>query len=403
MKLKLWQQVLIGLVGGIVFGLVFKEDAAVVKPIGTVFINMIMMCVVPLIFFSLISGITGMKDPKALGRVGLKATFAFLTTVAFAICIGLAVVNVLHPGVGVDLQLSAVPIQPAAEQQQSIVETFVNIVPKNAIGAMAEGHILQVVFFAIFVGITLTLMGKEGEKLVDLAHSSAKLMFRIIGYVVRLSPYGVFALIATVVGTQGVEVIYSLIKLVGTVVLACGIQYLFFGVFIAVFARISPLPFYRKSLDYQALAFSTSSSKATLPTTMAVLNEKMGVSKDSTSFVLPLGASINMDGTALYMGICAVFIAQAIGVQLSLHDYVILIFTCTIGSIGAAGYPGGAMAMMGVVLTALHLPAEGLALILGVDRVLDMLRTTINITGDATITLIVDKSEGKLDEIAYRA
>ncbi|MBN8531501.1 MAG: dicarboxylate/amino acid:cation symporter [Alphaproteobacteria bacterium] len=402
--MKLWHQVLIGLAAGIVFGLVFKEDAAIVKPIGTVFINMILMCVVPLIFFSLISGITGMKDPKALGRVGFKSTFAYLTTVAFAIVIGLVVVNVLHPGVGVDLKLdqAALAAKPAT-QQQSIIDTFVNIVPKNAIGAMAEGHILQVVFFAIFVGISLTLMGKDGEKLVDLAHVSAKLMFKIIGYVVRLSPFGVFALIATVVGTQGVEVIYSLIKLVVTVVIACGIQYVVFGLLIFFFARMSPFPFYKKSLDYQALAFSTSSSKATLPTTMTVLADKMGVSRDSTSFVLPLGASINMDGTALYMGICAVFIAQATGVVLSPHDYFILIFTCTIGSIGAAGYPGGAMAMMGVVLSALNLPIEGLALILGVDRILDMLRTTINITGDATITLIIDKSEGKLDEKAYHA
>lgn len=409
--MKLWHKVIIGLIAGIAFGIFAGEKAAYVLPIGTIFINMIKMVVVPLIFFSLISGITSMTDSKSLGRIGVKSCFAFVSTTAFAIVIGLVSALIVRPGVGVKLdQLThsmstggnaTAPM--AAKAATPIIDILVNVVPTNAIGAMAEGHILQVVFFAIFTGITLNSMGTQGKKLIEFCQMMAKLVFKMIGIIIQLSPYGVFALIAWVVGTQGLEILFSLMKLILVAIAACFFQYLVFGMLISIFGRISPMPFYKKSIEYQTLAFATSSSKATLATTMRVCQDKMGISKSSTSFVLPLGASINMDGTAIYLGICAIFFAQATGTVLHGHDYFMIILTATLGSIGAAGIPGGSLIMMSMVLSAVNLPLEGIALIAGIDRILDMLRTTVNITGDAAITLIIDSSEGTLNKEIYHA
>lgn len=408
--MKLWHKVIIGLVAGVVFGVFAGEKATYVLPIGTIFINMIKMVVVPLIFFSLISGITSMTDSRSLGRIGIKSCVAFVSTTAFAIVIGLVSAVVFKPGENVKLDqlthsMASHGVAPvvAGKANTSIVDILINIVPTNAIGAMADGHILQVVFFAIFTGITLNSMGAQGKKLIEFSQMMAKLVFKMIGIIIQLSPYGVFALIAWVVGTQGLEILLSLMKLIGVAVGACFIQYLVFGMLITVFGRISPMPFYKKSVEYQALAFATSSSKATLATTMRVCQDKMGISKSSTSFVLPLGASINMDGTAIYLGICAIFFAQATGTVLHPHDYFMIILTATLGSIGAAGIPGGSLIMMSMVLSAVNLPLEGIALIAGIDRILDMLRTTVNITGDAAITLIVDKTEGTLNEEIYHS
>lgn len=410
--MKLWHKVVIGLVAGVIFGLVAGEKAAYVLPVGTIFINMIKMVVVPLIFFSLISGITSMTDSRSLGRIGIKSCIAYVSTTAFAIVIGLLSAIIFKPGHGVNLDqlvgsMSSSGIATAhsgdARATSSIVDILINIVPTNAIGAMAEGHILQVVFFAIFTGVTLNAMGQQGKKLIEFSQMMAKLVFKMIGIIIELSPYGVFALIAWVVGTQGLEILLSLMKLIAVAIGACVVQYFVFGMFISVFGRLSPIPFFKKSLEYQALAFATSSSKATLATTMKVCQDKLGISKSSTSFVLPLGASINMDGTAIYLGICAIFFAQATGTVLHSHDYFMIVLTATLGSIGAAGIPGGSLIMMSMVLSAVNLPLEGIALIAGIDRILDMLRTTVNITGDAAITLIVDRTEGTLNEEVYYA
>lgn len=419
---KLWFRVLLGLGLGVGFGFVvggmdannvlgidgktFLTDY--IKPIGTIFINMIKMVVVPLIFFSLISGITSMADPEAFKRIGIKAVAAFLMTGAFAVCIGLFFGTLFEPGHGVDLSQLETIAAPAAghggvAKEFSLIQMLVDIIPTNIVNAMATDHILQVVVFAIFVAVTLNMLGEKVQNLIDVCKSAALVVFRMIEAVIQFSPYGVFALTSWVVGTQGVGILLALLKLVLTVTGALFAQYLLFGIMILVFSRRSPFPFYRKMAEPQLLAFSTSSSKATLSTAMRVVNEKLGVSKSSTSFVLPLGASINMDGTAIYLGICALFFSQAYGIPIDTHHYVILVLTATLGSIGAAGIPGGSLIMMGMVLTSVGLPLEGIALIAGVDRVLDMMRTTVNITGDSLITMLVDDSEGTLDEQQYYA
>lgn len=413
---KLWFRVLLGLSLGILCGFivgpmtdVFGMSGKVfltnyIKPVGTIFINLIKMVVVPLIFFSLVSGIISMTNAEAFKRIGLKAVASFLMTGAFAVCIGLAFGTLFHPGHGVDLSaLSAgVPAAPQAVAKEfSMVDLFVNMVSTNVIKSMAEDQILQVVVFAIFVGITLNKLGEKTQNLSSLLKECATLVFKLIEMVIKFSPYGVFALTSWVVGTQGFDILIALVKLVGTVVGALFTQYALFGFMIVFFGRMSPFPFYKKMAEPQLLAFSTSSSKATLSTAMRVVNERIGVSKSSTSFVLPLGASINMDGTAIYLGICALFFSQAYDIPLDAHHYLILVLTATLGSIGAAGIPGGSLIMMGMVLTSVGLPLEGIALIAGVDRILDMLRTTVNITGDSVITMLVDKSEGTFDEATY--
>ncbi len=419
--MKLWHKVLIGLALGVLVGYLIGQAQILsgigingpefltnyVKPVGTVFINMIKMVVVPLIFFSLLSGITSMADADAFKRIGMKAVSAFLMTGAFAVMIGLAFGAIFKPGEGVDLtslktMAGAEAVKASAPPPTtSIIDILVNIIPTNAIKAMADDHILQVVVFAIFVAVALNMLRPQVRELIALIQQAAQVVFKMIETIIKFSPYGVFALTAWIVGTQGFAILKALMVLVAIVFGALLTQYLLFGVLIIVFGRMSPMPFYKKMLEPQSLAFSTSSSKATLSTAMRVVNERIGVSRTSTSFVLPLGASINMDGTAIYLGICALFFSQAFGIPIDTHHYFILILTATLGSIGAAGIPGGSLIMMGMVLQSVGLPLEGIALIAGIDRILDMLRTTVNITGDSVITLLVDKSEGTFDEATY--
>ncbi|WP_342270563.1 dicarboxylate/amino acid:cation symporter [Rickettsia endosymbiont of Orchestes rusci] len=400
--MKLWKKVTLGLILGVIFGSYLSSYVSYVKPIGDIFLRLIKMIIAPLIFFSLVSGITSMKDSSALGRVGMKAVLAFLGTTFFATVFGLAVALILKPGHGIHMDFGATHTVSTVATF-NIFDFFVRIVPDNAIGAFANDDVLQIVFFAIFTGITLNKMGTTAEPVTDLIHLMSKMVLKMISFVIQLSPYGAFALTAWIVGMHGIEVMSSLSKLVMAVVVAMIFQYLIFGLLIYLFCRVSPIPFYKKSFEYQILAFSTSSSKATLATTMQVCRERLGISEASTSFVLPLGASINMDGFAINLSLTTIFFAQMMGVTLAPHDYLVIILTSTLGSIGGAGIPGASLIMLPMVLSSVHLPIEGVAIIAGIDRILDMLRTTINITGDATITLIIDNSEGTLDKEKYLA
>lgn len=401
--LKMWQQVIIGLLLGIAVGLFMGEDAAIFKPLGTIFINLIKMVVAPLIFLALVSGMTSMGDPKDFRRVGIKGVLSYLSTAVFAVCLGIAAGLVFQPGVGLHIKIEDFAgSSPASNMPAMTIGQFLlQLIPDNAIGAMAQGHLLQVVVFSVIFGGTMVAMGDKAARAREVIHDFTHIIFRLIEYIVRLAPLAVFGFMAWSTGTQGVEILKVLMWLVIAVVSACIIQYLIFGIFIMVFARLNPIPFYRKLATTQLMAFSTSSSKATLTTAMREVQTKLGVSEQSANFLLPLGASINMDGTAIYLAICTLFFAQFFGVELELHDYAILLLTCTLGSIGAAGIPSGSIIFMGMVLHSVGLPIEGIGLLLGVDRVLDMLRTTINITGDCAITMIVDKTEKTLNEDVY--
>ena len=402
--MKLWHKVFLGLILGVFFGIYIPEHVETVKPIGTVFLRLIKMVIVPLLFFSLVSGITGMRDPSSIGRVAKKSVIAYLGTTCLAVTFGLGVAFILEPGTGVILDMGPVAgDRNFKENDFDLLQFFIEIVPNNIFQAFADSNILQVVFFSIFTGIIINRMDSAADPLRNFIHAAAKLVLKMIAMVVQLSPYAAFALTAWVIGTQGIDIIYTLGKLVRAIILAYILQYIIYGLIIMVFCRLSPMPFYRKSIEYQMIAMSTGSSKASLATTMQVCKNRMGVSESSTSFVLPLGASINMNGLSIKLGLSVIFFAQAMGVDLVFADYIIIITTGTLGSIGGAGIPGSFIIMLPIMLTSVGLPIEGVALLVGIDRVLDLISTTINITGDATITLVIDNSEGTLDKEMYNS
>lgn len=398
----LWQQIIIGLVLGVAAGLWLQEDAQWLKPLGTIFLNLIKMVIVPLVLFSLLSAITSMAHSGNLTRVGGKAIGLYMLTSLIAVTLGMAAASLFTPGLGVTLELSETIVM-SPQAPPTILEMLLSIIPDNAIGAMAEGHILQLVVFSVFTGLTLNLIADKVPHTLNLIHELATLSFKMIELIVKLAPMGVFGYIGWLVGTQGTDVLMVLARFVGVVVGVLMVQFFAFGALIWVFTRLSPLPFYRKMIEPQILAFSTTSSKAALTTTMRALHEDIGVSKENTNFILPLGAAMNMDGTAVYLSICGLFFAQIYGIPLDWHHYLMLAFASTIASIGAAGIPSGSIIFMSMVLNAIGLPLEGIGLIIGVDRILDMFRTMVNITGDSAITLIVDQSEGTMDTDRYYA
>lgn len=407
--MPLWKKVFLGLVIGIIIGIIARFTNPVIvdyiKPIGDIFINLLKMIVVPILFFSIISGITSVRDTRTLGRIGIKAAFAFLSTTIIAVSVGLLMANLMKPGMSADFShLIAKPASThgaAASVTVSIIDIIMGFVPTNIFQSFATGNTLHIVFFAFFTGIVLNLMDAEGRKVIDGCNLMAKIIFRMVGIIIQLSPYGAGALIAWLVGKYGIDELLSLLNFTVCVSASMGIQYFLFGTFILICGRMSPLPFYRKSLEYQAVALSTISSKATLPTTMNVCREKMGMSHISTSFLLPLGASVNMVGISIYLGISAVFFAQAFNIDLTWHEYMVIIITSTIGTVGVAGIVGGSLMIMPMVLASVGIPIEGVALIAGIDRILEMIRTVVNITGDAAVTLIIDKSEGTLNTDVY--
>lgn len=405
--LNLWQQVLVGMILGVLVGLILGPQAAFLKDLGTIFFKLIKMVVAPLIFFALIAGITSLTEAHHFKKIVIKGVIGYLSTALVAVSLGLALATIFQPGAGVppppgaaDSGISPVP---STGTPPSIHDFLMDLIPHNIISAMANDMYLQIVVFAIFTGIVMNNIRGNVNGIKEINAELCHVTFKMIEWVVRVAPLAVFGFLASMVGTTGLDVLKSLFYLVILVISACFLQYLLFGVLIKVFGGISPLPFYRKMIPTQLMAFSTSSSKATLTTAMRELQDKMGVSMSTSNFMMPLGACINMDGTAIYLGIVSVFFAQMYGIHLGYQDYFMLLLTCTLGSIGAAGIPSGSIIFMGMVLTSVGLPMEGVAMILGVDRILDMFRTTVNITGDAAITLIVDKTENGLDTALYNS
>lgn len=400
--LSMWQQVLLAILLGIAIGFSGFEWVAQLQVMGIVFLKLIKMVVPPMIFFALITGITSLTQAHHFKGMAVKGSLSYLLTAFIAVAFGLALGTVFEPGVGVpkpDVMANAT----AAAAPPTIGDFLMALIPSNIINALSGDHYIQIVIFAIFTGVVMNNISGETSKAKQISREMAHISFKMIEWIVRLAPLAVFGFIANMVATTGMDMIISLTEMVVLVISACILQYLFFGVLILVFAKISPLPFYRKMLPTQVMAFSTSSSKATLTTAMRELQDKMGVSENTSNFMMPLGASINMDGTAIYLGLCAMFFAQMYGIDIGLHEYLMLMVTCTLGSIGAAGIPSGSIIFMGMVLTSVGIPMEGIGIILGIDRVLDMFRTTVNITGDAAITLIIDKTDGEFKLKEYNA
>ncbi|EOC1765763.1 dicarboxylate/amino acid:cation symporter [Vibrio fluvialis] len=400
--MALWKKILVGMVAGIVVGALMGPSAALLKPIGTLFINAIKMLIVPLVFCSLIVGITSMKDTRKMGRIGAKAIILYLGTTAVAIAIGLALSALLQPGAG--LNMVAKDLDEAGKAAPPLVQTLLAMIPQNPVNALAAGNILQIIVFAIGLGVSLVLVGEKGEPAVKVFESLAEAMYKLTEIVMKLAPYGIFGLMAWVAGTYGLDVLMPLIKVIAAVYIGALIHIgIFYSGLLTLLGRLNPIQYLRGISNPAAVAFTTSSSSGTLPATIKASREELGVSEGVSSFVLPLGATINMDGTALYQGVCALFIAQAFGVDLQTSDYITIILTATLASIGTAGVPGAGLIMLSLVLSTVGLPIEGLAIVAGIDRILDMARTTINICGDMMVAVLVAKSEGELDEQTYQS
>ena len=400
-NLPLWQKIVIGMILGITVGIIFGEDAVVLKPIGSLFVNTIKMLIVPLVFCSIIVGITSMQDTSKMGRIGFKAVMFYLISTAVAISIGLLLGNLLQPGAGLGLVAQQTE---AVKETASLADTIVGLVPTNPVGALAQGHILQIIVFAVALGVSLTLIGEKGKPAVAVFESLAEAMYKLTDLVMKLAPYGVFSLMAWVAGKYGLTLLLPLMKVIGAVYLGSILHVLgVYSALIVFIAKLSPVQYFRGIVDAQVVAFTTTSSAGTLPVSMKCAREKLGVSKGVSSFVLPLGTTINMDGTALYQGVTTLFVAQAFGIDLGMPEYITIILTATLASIGTAGVPGAGLIMLTLVLTTVGLPVEGVALIAGIDRILDMARTTVNISGDIAASVIIAKSENELDTTIYNA
>jgi Na+/H+-dicarboxylate symporter len=423
-SLALHWKILIGMLLGVIFGFImlgFQGGAdfiaSWIKPLGTIFVKLLKLIAVPLILASLIKGISDLKDISKFASIGLKTIIIYVLTTVIAISIGLILVNTLNPGDGVSQETISKLTETYAENsgvQGKIAEAsrqqagrpldfLVDMVPDNAFSALSNNKLmLQVIFLAIFLGISLLLVGEKVAKpLKDFFDSLNDVVLKMVDLIMLTAPYAVFALLSNVVASSGdPELLYALLFYSGVVVSGLLLMICFYLVLVTLITKRNPLWFLKKISPAQLLAFSTSSSAATLPVTMERVEEHLGVDKEVSSFVLPVGATINMDGTSLYQAVAAVFIAQALDFDLTFTDQLMIVLTALLASIGSAAVPGAGMVMLVIVLESVGFPADklaiGLALIFAVDRPLDMCRTMVNVTGDATVSMIIAKLEGKL-------
>lgn len=397
-KLSLATRIFIGLVLGVLTGLLLQSSPEVattyIKPLGNLFLNLIKMIIVPLVLSSLVVGSASTGDVGKLGRIGIKTLIYYMVTTALAVILGLFLANLINPGHGL-----SIPLDSTAEAREapSIVETLLNIVPTNPIQAMVEANMLQIIFFALFLGIGITLVGDRAKPLLSFFDSLAEVSYKIVAIIMAFAPIGVFGLIAPVVAEHGASALLPLLKVIIAVYIACFLHAVFvYSAAVYFSAKMSPVIFFKGAAPAIMVAFTTSSSSGTLPITMKCAEENLGVPKSISSFVLPLGATINMDGTALYQGVCALFVAQVYGIELSIAQQLTVVLTATLASIGTAGVPGSGLIMLTMVLQSIGLPLEGMVLVGGIDRILDMARTCINITGDMAGAIIVSATEGEL-------
>ena len=400
-------QIFVGLILGAIAGLIYGPDAAIVQPAGTVFIRLITMVVIPLIFASLLVGVASLGDLRKLGRVGGK-TFAFyIAYYISAVALGLFLANALKPGSNipesVQAELKASYGETAgmqairAEERPGIGDVLINIIPNNPAASFVQANMLQVIFIAMFMGVVISLLNKEKMKpVISFFEAINEIMVKIVEIVIKIAPYAVFALIAAVVGTFGIDILMSLVRYCVVVIGGLAILAFTYPAVVTLFTKYPYFKFWKGITQAQLIAFSTCSSSATLPVTMECAEDNIGVSKQISSFVLPLGATINMNGTALYQGVTAIFIAQVYGMDLGLGDQLAIILTATLASIGAAGAPAMGVLMLVIVLKQVGIPLEGIALILGVERILDMSRTVINITGDIAAATVIAHTEKEL-------
>ncbi len=417
----LTRQILIAMAAGICFGLLLYFAGTstsianstvyqyidqfilhgVIDIAGQIFISSLKVLVVPLVFVSLVCGVASLNEATSIGIISIKTLGLYLFTTAAAISIALLLATIVQPGIGVEV-MEAEAFQ--AQNSPGLKAVLLNIFPVNIVDAMAKGSMLQIIIFAILFGAAIQRAGTDGESIMQFFRAMDKVIMRLVLIIMDLAPYGVFCLMAMMFATTGPDHVVKLAKYFATVISALLIHGTFvFSFLLVVFTRLNPFIFLKKVRSIWLFAFSTASSNATIPVTLNVVENKLGVSNKIASFTVPLGATINMDGTAIMQGVATVFIAQIYGIDIGITGYLTVITTATLASIGTAGVPGVGMIMLALVLEQVGLPVEGIALIIGIDRLLDMLRTAVNVTGDAVVTTIVAKSSNALDETVFNA
>ena len=413
-KLGLSTQIFIALLLGALLGVVihywipssYIKDTVIVEGVlyvvGQGFIRLMQMLVVPLVFCSLICGSMAIGDTKTLGKVGVKTIGFYLVTTALAVCVALGSALIINPGLGLDMDAVQKGTVSTTTETTSLVDTLLNIIPKNPVQSMANGDMLPIIVFALFVGIMLAKLGTRGSVVANFFSQFNDVMMEMTMAIMKIAPIGVFCLIARTFATVGFSAFAPMLKYMGNVTLALAIQCLIvYQILLFVFTRLNPFKFIKKFLPVMGFAFSTATSNATIPMSIDTLSKKMGVSKQISSFTIPLGATINMDGTSIMQGVAVVFIAQAYGIPLTMGNLATVVVTATLASIGTAGVPSVGLVTLAMVLNSVGLPTEGIALIMGIDRILDMIRTAVNITGDAVCTTIVCHQEGSLNREVF--
>jgi Na+/H+-dicarboxylate symporter len=410
-KIGLTTKIMIGLLIGVVFGLIIKgmpagyiKDAVllggILKILGTGFTTAIKMMVVPLVFVSLVCGASAMGDIGKLGRIGGKTMSFYLLTTALAITIALIVGKIVNPGLGLDMS-NLITQSPTIGENKSVVDVILAMIPSNPVASLANADMLQIIIFALIMGSAMSIIGEKAEPVKKIFESANEICMKMVEMIMLLAPYGVFALVTNTFATVGIDAMFALGKYMFVVLFALLLQgTITYTGLLKLCTGLKATPFYKKFGKIAAVTFSTSSSNASLPVTMEEM-EKMGVSKNIGAFTLPLGATINMDGTAIMQGAAAIFISQVYGIDLGMQDMMTIILTATLASVGTAGVPGVGMITLSMVLTSVGLPVEGIGLIMGIDRILDMCRTTINVMGDCACTLVVAKTENELDLDKY--
>ena len=370
--------------------------------IGQGFIRLMQMLVVPLVFCSLVCGSMAIGDTKTLGKVGVKTVLFYLFTTAVAVVIALGTAYVINPGIGLDMESVQTAEVAATATDTNLVDTILNIIPKNPIESMASGDMLPIIVFALFVGVMLAKLGSKASTVANFFSEFNDVMMEMTMAIMKIAPIGVFCLIARTFATLGFSAFKPMIKYMGSVTIALFIQcFIIYQILLFVFTRLNPMKFIKKFAPVMGFAFSTATSNATIPMSIDTLHKKMGVSKQISSFTIPLGATVNMDGTSIMQGVAVVFISQAYGIYLTPANLATVVVIATLASIGTAGVPSVGLVTLSMVLASVGLPVEGIALIMGIDRILDMMRTAVNITGDAVCTTIIADQEKVLNREVF--
>jgi len=408
--MSLSSRILIGMASGAFLGLMINQFASDVvwvneyittglfHAVGKIFIASLQMLVVPLVLVSLICGVSSLQDSSKLGRMGVKTIMLYLFTTAIAVALAIFAAYIVGPGIGANFPTA----EFTAKEAPPLIDTIINLVPKNPVNAMAEGKMLQIIVFAVLFGLAITQAGKKGQVVAEFFQNINEVIMKMVTLIMVIAPYGVFALIAKLMATLGIDSILPLAKyffLVIAVLLFHGsVTYMLLLKFIA---KLDPIKFLKKMRTVQLFAFSTASSGATIPISMETITKRLGVKNSVASFTVPLGATINMDGTAIMQGVATVFIAQVYQIDLSFAQYLTIILTAVLASIGTAAVPGVGLITLTMVLQQVGLPIQGIALIIGVDRILDMVRTSVNVTGDATVSCIIAQGESDFDKAVF--